>query len=52
MLYVNGDKYVGDWKADVQDGKGIYYFHSGDRYEGDYVDGERTGEGIYYHKNG
>ena len=52
FYYVNGDKYVGDWKDDVQHGKGIYYFHSGDRYEGDYVNGERTGQGIYIHKNG
>ena len=52
FYYVNGDKYVGDWKGDVQHGKGIYYFSTGDRYVGDYVDGERTGQGIYVHKNG
>ncbi len=37
----------GDWKDDIQDGKGIYKFHNGDVYEGDYVQGERTGEGIF-----
>ena len=31
--YANGDKYVGDWKDDMQHGKGIYFFHTGDRYE-------------------
>lgn len=25
--YANGDKYVGDWKEDMQHGKGIYFFH-------------------------
>jgi len=37
----------GDWKDDMQHGKGIYFFHTGDRYEGAYVQGERTGAGIY-----
>ena len=37
---------IGDWKDDIQHGKGTYYFHTGDRYEGSYLLGERTGAGV------
>ena len=36
--------YIGDWKDDIQDGKGIYKFHNGDIYEGDYVQGSHCGQ--------
>ena len=46
-------KYVGDWKNDVKDGKGIYYYYSsGNRYEGEFKDDHGEGKGIFYYQNG
>ena len=39
MFYNDGDRYEGDWKDDIFDGKGIMYFNDGDRYEGDWKNG-------------
>ena len=36
MHFKNGDKYEGDWKNDIKEGKGIYFFNNGDKYEGDF----------------
>ena len=37
-----GDKYVGQYKNDTRNGKGVLYWKAGDRYIGDWVDGNRT----------
>ena len=47
-IYNNG-KYIGQFKNNLKDGKGIMYWNDGDRYEGDY---KNEGKGIYYHNNG
>ncbi len=45
--------YHGDWKDNVEEGKGINYFHeSNGRYEGEFRAGQREGNGTYYWENG
>ncbi len=39
-LHVNGTKYEGQWKNDLQDGYGVEIRASGSIYEGDYEAGE------------
>ena len=51
MYWINGDKYEGDWKNDLKDGKGIIYWIDGGRYESDYKNGLYEGKGIYYYKD-
>ena len=48
----NGSKYIGNYKNDKRDGKGIYYFNSGNRYEGEWKNGKREGKGIFYYNDG
>ena len=52
----NGNRYDGDWKNCIKEGKGIYYYNLspwiGDRYEGDWRIGLRDGQGIYCYNNG
>ena len=43
MIYSNGDEYVGDWKDDFQDGKGIYTWPHGVKYVGDFKGSNRHG---------
>ena len=52
-----GDKYVGEWKKDLQDGQGTYYFlaeneFKGDKYQGVWKDGKRHGQGTYIYADG
>ena len=44
MYYNCGDKYVGEYKNDQKDGKGIY-ISEGYKYEGDFKEGMREGKG-------
>ena len=48
----NGDRYEGDWKNDVPDGKGIYYYSNGDREMGDYANNSKIGNHITLTRNG
>ena len=47
-----GDKYVGEFRNNLREGKGIYYYHNGDRYEGEFRNNLREGKGIFYYNNG
>ena len=46
MKYANGNKYEGDWKNDIREGVGIFYFSNGDYYKGEFknniIDGYGT----------
>ncbi|XP_004930389.1 MORN repeat-containing protein 3 [Bombyx mandarina] len=44
------DKYVGDWKNDLKDGKGAFVTVSGKLYEGDWYKGFRHGFGVLSNK--
>ena len=44
--------YEGDYKNDLKNGEGIYYYNNGDKYEGEWINGIREGKGIFYWKNG
>lgn len=48
----NGDKYVGQWKNDQPNGRGIYYFATRERYEGDFLNGAFEGQGTMYYPDG
>ena len=41
-------KYEGEFKKNLKDGKGIYYFVDGGRYEGEFRDDKKEGRGTYY----
>ena len=49
--YKNG-KYKGQFKNDVKDGKGIYYYNDDNKYEGEWKNDLKEGKGIFYWKNG
>ena len=48
----NYGKYIGEFKNDLRDGKGIVYYNSGSRYEGDWKNNKMEGKGIYYYNDG
>jgi len=50
--YNDGNRYEGEWKDGIKNGKGTYYFKSGDRYEGEWKDGIKNGKGTYYYNDG
>ena len=35
----NGDRYIGEWKKDLQHGQGTYTYAKGDEYIEEYKDG-------------
>ena len=56
-IYKNGDKYIGEFKNNLRDGKGIYYYNKKneyhrERYEGEWKNDKREGKGILYWNNG
>ena len=50
--YLDGSKYVGEWKDDNRSGRGSYTLSSGDKYVGSFRNNARHGEGIQYNKDG
>ena len=42
----------GDWKNDMVEGQGIYYWKNGNRYEDDFKNGLSDGKGIMYYNDG
>ena len=44
-MHVNGAKYEGQWREDLQDGFGIEIWTDGSRYEGYYKFGKKDGRG-------
>ena len=52
MYWNNDDRYEGDWKNGLREGKGIYYYNNGDREMGDYLNGKQIGKHVTLHYNG
>ena len=40
MIYSGGDRYEGNWKNDIPEGDGVYYYKSGAIYTGYFKNGE------------
>jgi hypothetical protein len=45
MTWDDGDRYEGEWKANMMTGTGIYYYHSGQIYTGQFQQGVQAGIG-------
>tara|TARA_B110000503_G_scaffold85549_1_gene130166 strand:+ start:200 stop:766 length:567 start_codon:yes stop_codon:yes gene_type:complete len=50
--FVNGDKYIGEFKNNYYDGQGIMYWASGSKYEGQLKSGKQHGQGTFNNSNG
>jgi len=44
--------YAGNWKNDMKDGIGVYFYPDGSRYEGSWSQDMRSGRGTLYYPNG
>ena len=51
ITYPDGNKYVGEWKDDKENGKGTKTWKDGKKYVGEYKDGKRNGKGIFTWSN-
>ena len=51
-LFVDGNKYVGEFKDGKQYGQGTFTFAHGDKYVGEFKDGKMHGQGTYTFANG
>ena len=51
MIFKSGEKYEGEWKNDLFDGKGTYLW-SDSRYMGNWKNGKITGYGEFTWKDG
>ena len=49
---LNGDRYSGEWRADLKHGYGEYEFADGDKYKGFWESDKIKGEGTYEFANG
>lgn len=52
FIWVDGEYYEGQFKANKPHGYGVYHYKNGDAYEGDFVNGVKHGEGVYHFNNG
>ena len=51
--YNNGDRYEGELKGEIRNGKGVYTFAaSGNRYDGNWKNDTFDGQGVFYWKDG
>ena len=51
LFYDNGDYYIGQFRNNLEHGKGIEYYSNGNiKYKGCYIDGEREGNGECFNK--
>jgi hypothetical protein len=48
----NGDRYEGNWKNSIRNGKGTCIYANGDKYEGYWLDDLQDGQGTMIYKNG
>jgi hypothetical protein len=47
LMLITGDRYEGDWKNCLKDGKGSDTFANGDTHTGTYLKGKFDGKGTY-----
>ena len=52
FYYSDGRKYVGEWKNDHRNGRGIFTWADGSTYVGEWKDGNITGQGSFNDRNG
>ena len=45
---MDGREYIGGWKNNKMEGRGVHTWSDGRRYEGEYVDDKKEGNGIFY----
>ena len=50
--WANGDRYIGEFKNGVEDGKGICYYSNGETWEGEFMKGGIYGEGKFSYTDG
>ena len=50
--YDNGERYEGEMKNGIREGKGTYYYNNSNRYRGDWKNGMKEGKGIFYYNDG
>jgi len=51
LTFPNGDRYEGEFKADLPHGHGVYKLSNGDKFEGKFKNGKLVGSGIYTSKD-
>ena len=52
MTFLDGEKYVGEFKDGMRNGQGTLTLPTGEKYVGEYKDGMRNGQGAYTSPNG
>tara|TARA_Y100001935_G_scaffold247757_1_gene244065 strand:+ start:520 stop:924 length:405 start_codon:yes stop_codon:yes gene_type:complete len=50
--FIDGSKYIGEWKDDEMHGQGTYTYANGDKYLGGWKDNKFHGQGIFTWANG
>lgn len=45
-MFANGDKFDGEWRNSIQEGKGTMVFAAGNKFEGEWKNGKQEGYGI------
>jgi len=52
VTFPGGDRYEGEFKGGLLNGKGVYYYRNGDKYEGEFKNDMKHGLGMYTYSNG
>ena len=50
-MFHNGNRYDGEYRNYLKNGKGIIYYNNGDREMGDYSNGQSIGKHVILTKN-
>ena len=52
MKYFNEDIYIGNWKNNMKERKGLFLWKNGDKYDGDWKNDKKEGEGKMVYQDG